>query len=54
MPFARFDDWDDCMRKTRAKHPKWDTKRCEAYCGAIKHRVEDEPRGRRAARRSRR
>ena len=41
MPFAGFEDFADCLRKTKAKHPDWDEERCSRYCGAIKHKVED-------------
>lgn len=54
MPFAGFRDWDDCMAKTKRAHPDWGTDRCGRYCGAVKHRTEDAPQGRSAARRRRR
>lgn len=41
-PFANFKDWDDCIAKTRKKHPDWSAERCDRYCGAIKHRTEGE------------
>ena len=36
MPFAGYDDFDDCVRLNKDKDDP------DAYCGAIKHRVEDE------------
>ncbi len=40
MPFAGYKDFADCVRRNRDKNnPK-------AYCGAIKHRVEDRPKAR--------
>ncbi len=35
MPFAGYKDFDDCVAKNR------DKKNPQAYCGAIKHKVED-------------
>ncbi|KKL58595.1 hypothetical protein LCGC14_2223780 [marine sediment metagenome] len=36
MPFADFTDWDDCIRSAPAH-----VQDKEAYCGSIKHKVED-------------
>jgi len=41
MPFAGYKDFADCLRKNQ------DKKNPEAYCGFIKHRVEDNPKKKR-------
>lgn len=39
MPFAGFDNFDDCLKKNRRKYGK----SAENVCGAIKNKVECSP-----------
>lgn len=40
MPFAGYKSFADCVKKNQKKRDP------EAYCGKIKHQVEDKPRKR--------
>ncbi len=41
MPFANFINFQDCVKKTMAKHKGWKKERASAYCAVIERRIKE-------------
>lgn len=39
MPFGKYKDFADCVKKVKKAHPEFTTEQAQAYCASIERKI---------------